>query len=154
MTRLRSLNLLVLLLAAVGLFAVPSRGGQSLPNPAGPAQSSQPRTPTRLVRPAVPEDFAVAHHAQPQQGAGPEFPVLFVRDVSVASGAIDGGNEPSIAVDPNNPNRIVALSFAGGWSPNAPLWFSTDGGLTWAKDFTIGFPPGDPNGGPNDQAPD
>src|SRR5438045_3336696 len=112
MTRLRSLNLLVLLLAAVALFAVPSRGGQSLPNPAGAAQRSQPRIPTRLVRPAVPEDFAVAHHAQAQQGAGGGA-VLFVRDADVTAGVSGGGNEPSIAIDPNNPNRIVMLSFAG-----------------------------------------
>jgi hypothetical protein len=76
----------------------------------------------------------------------------------IATDATDPCNfpdaEPSIAVNPRNPQEIVVLSFSEGWGPSkhprtdvpckptgdepaAPLWRSEDGGVTWRKDFII-----------------
>jgi len=77
-----------------------------------------------------------------------------IRDV--ATNATDPNNladtEPSIAVDPTNPNNIVIVSFSENWGPNtsAPIWRSTNGGLTWTKVNQIPQPP-TANGGPGDQ---
>lgn len=74
---------------------------------------------------------------------------LFVRDVVVSNtdatlNANDtfGDTEPTIAVNPLNPNEIVITAFSGGWGATAPLWHSTDAGATWTKRFTIPSPPG------------
>jgi hypothetical protein len=53
--------------------------------------------------------------------------------------------ETSIAVNPRNPDEIIITAFSGAWGPNAPLWHSTDGGVTWTKEFTITPPPGRPS---------
>src|SRR5262249_461098 len=48
--------------------------------------------------------------------------------------------EPSIAVDPADPNRIVISAFSGLSVDNGgfvPLWYSTDAGETWSKVFTV-----------------
>ncbi|HKO36028.1 MAG TPA: sialidase family protein [Pyrinomonadaceae bacterium] len=74
----------------------------------------------------------------------------------IATNATDPSNlsdtEPSIAVDPTNPNRIAIVTFAENWGPgqNAPVWISTDGGTTWTKSFIIGTPASG-QGGSNDQ---
>src|SRR6185295_17435645 len=74
----------------------------------------------------------------------------------VATDATDTANladtEPSIAVDPSNPLRIAIVSFSESWGPGvgAPVWMSTDGGVTWAKIRVIPQPP--PGfAGPGDQ---
>ena len=57
-------------------------------------------------------------------------------------------SEPSIAVNPRNPQEIVVLTFSEGWGPSvcekakkdvkeAPVWRSVDGGKTWEKRFII-----------------
>jgi hypothetical protein len=75
--------------------------------------------------------------------------------VAAGLGASDafGDQETSIAVDPNNPNHLTVSAFSGGWGSFAPLWVSTDGGVTWAKQFTLSAPPGQPDasGCPCDQ---
>lgn len=75
--------------------------------------------------------------------------------VAAGLGASDsfGDQETSIAVDPNDPNHITVSAFSGGWGSFAPLWVSTDGGVTWAKQFTLLEPPGQPDasGCPCDQ---
>ncbi len=58
-----------------------------------------------------------------------------------------GGSEPSIAVNPRNPSEIVMTAFSGenfsgGWPSPAPLWFSSDAGRHWTKEFSIPSPPG------------
>ncbi len=59
--------------------------------------------------------------------------------IDVATDATDPTNradtEPSIAVDPSNPLRIAIVSFSEPWGPatGAPVWISTDGGVTWDK---------------------
>src|SRR3954454_14782125 len=55
----------------------------------------------------------------------------------------DWGNEPSIAVNPVNPQEIVAASFGyGSWisNPIAQLWHSTNGGASWAICFSMPTP--------------
>jgi hypothetical protein len=81
-------------------------------------------------------------------------------DVVIAAGlgATDsfGDQETSIAVDPNNSSHITITAFSGGWGASAPMWTSTDGGLTWAKSFTVSVPPNqsDALGCPCDQTLD
>ncbi len=65
--------------------------------------------------------------------------------------------EPSIAINPLNPNEIVITAFSGSWGANTPIWHSTDAGATWTKQFTVPQPPGAGNGTtgcPCDQAVD
>lgn len=65
--------------------------------------------------------------------------------------------EPSIAINPLNPNEIVITAFSGSWGANTPIWHSLDGGTTWTKQFTVPQPPGAGNGTtgcPCDQAVD
>ena len=75
--------------------------------------------------------------------------------VDIATNATDPFNladtEPSIAVNPQNPQEIVVVSFSEGWGPGdpAPVWKSTNGGTTWQKVFQLpqpaatSFGPGD-----------
>ena len=121
---------------------------------------------TPYVRPAIPEDKNPVVRATPTPTPPPpglrvpkrrqlssQFSLstapIFIRDAVVSNidttlNATDmrGDTEPTIAVNPANPNEIVITAFSGGWAPNAPLWHSTDGGATWAKQFTIPTPPG------------
>lgn len=57
-------------------------------------------------------------------------PTLFANDTA-------GDSEPSIAINPNDPDEIVILAFSGTSGGNAPVWHSTDGGNTWSKLFTM-----------------
>jgi hypothetical protein len=63
----------------------------------------------------------------------------------------DWGNEPSVAVNPLNPNDILISSFAYGSSANsgAEVFFSSNGGNSWSSQFTI-TQPSDGAGIPND----
>jgi hypothetical protein len=71
----------------------------------------------------------------------------------------DWGNEPFVAVNPTDPNKIVVSSFAFDGvfvtGPSAPLaasiWYSTDGGSTWGLRFPIPTFPVPDEGVPNDQ---
>lgn len=52
--------------------------------------------------------------------------------------------EPSIAVNPTNPNNIAVVAFSGNWGPGgfgAPVWRSIDGGNGWEPDPIITQPP-------------
>jgi hypothetical protein len=79
-----------------------------------------------------------------------------VRQVNVATNATDTGNaddsEPSIAVNPTNPLEVVIVAFSGNWTSttNAPVWKSSDGGLTWRRVPQIPQPQAG-LAGPNDQ---
>jgi hypothetical protein len=66
---------------------------------------------------------------------------LLVVDATAAASS-SGGNEPSIAVNPANPNQIVVTRFNTAWPSNADLLFSNDGGVTWTNETTIPVPPG------------
>lgn len=76
--------------------------------------------------------------------------------VDIATDATDPlhleDSEPSIAVNPVDPQQIAVVSFSENWGPNAmaPVWKSNDGGVTWRKVFQIPQPqPG--LSGPGDQ---
>jgi hypothetical protein len=80
-----------------------------------------------------------------------------IRDI--ATDTTDPGNmrdtEPSIAVNPTNPNDIVVVTFAEGWAPGtpAPVWRSNNLGFSWTKSFILPQP-ADKSGGPGDQQVD
>lgn len=130
-----------------------------------PMEKDGPPDITPYSRRAIAEDYAPGGQPALPQLELPAaiFPTAFVRDVVVSNTnpnlvntdtANDG--EPSIAVDPNNTNRIVISAFSGTWGTNAPLWESNDGGSTWTEQFTVPIPPGLPaattNNCPCDQA--
>jgi hypothetical protein len=79
-----------------------------------------------------------------------------VRQVNIPTDATDvansGDTEPSIAVNPVNPLEIVVVAFSGNWSAtqSAPVWKSSDGGLTWRRVLQIPQPQAGLVG-PNDQ---
>lgn len=54
----------------------------------------------------------------------------------------DWGNEPSVAVNPLNPNQILVSSFAYGSGPSsgADVFYSSNGGQSWTSSFTITQP--------------
>lgn len=79
---------------------------------------------------------------------------LYIRDI--ANEVLDPSNladtEPSIAVNPRDTREIAIVAFSEKWSParGAPVWKSSDRGLTWRKVFQIVQPaPGAV--GPGDQ---
>jgi hypothetical protein len=67
----------------------------------------------------------------------------------------DWGNEPSIAINPLNPNQIAIATFAYGTfvppETTASLWYSTDGGADWGIRFPINAQPAPGQYVPNDQ---
>ncbi len=70
-----------------------------------------------------------------------------------------GGSEPSVALDPSNPQQAVMTAFFKnsqwtGGGANASLLQTLDGGQTWTLQGSIPPPPGIPNGGPFDQTVD
>ena len=65
--------------------------------------------------------------------------------VDIATNATDPNNlvdaEPSIAVNPLNPNQIAVVAFSGGWSQatglRGPVWMSSNGGASWTKQLVL-----------------
>jgi hypothetical protein len=141
--------------------------GANAADPVDPASNrSWPQDGTPYVRPIVPED-TIAVERGAMAGAMPEAMAAWVRNLLIVDVVVNNTNptlaltdtfndgETSIAVNPQNPNDIVITAFSGAWGANAPLWHSTDGGLTWTKQFTIPAPPGVPAAGcPCDQTID
>jgi HYDIN/CFA65/VesB-like, Ig-like domain len=68
------------------------------------------------------------------------FPGIYLTDVN-PNDTLDG-SEPSVAIDPNNPNNIVVHGGFGGWNGDAPYYTSSDGGVTWTRVNSIPPPPG------------
>ena len=129
-------------------------------------KSSPPDT-THYIRSIVPEDLApggVKALGPKTQGTDPKAtmlkgpdPGIFIVDVVVNNTDTDLTNtdtpndgETSIAVNPEDPNEIVIAAFSGGFDPNAPIYHSLDGGLTWTREDTVPGPPGWPGGCPCD----
>ncbi len=141
--------------AAAAAPASPPRGGQppaTLPLAAARERPGDaPPDLTPYQRPLVAEE---ARRAATQSLSAAIVDLV----VAAGLGASDtfGDQETSIAVDPSNPNHITITAFSGGWGSSAPIWTSTDGGLTWAKSFTVSVPPNQPDAGgcPCDQTLD
>jgi Bacterial Ig-like domain (group 3) len=66
---------------------------------------------------------------------------VFTIDPSLNSSSA-GGTEPSIAVNPTNPNQIAITRFTFQWNSNSDMLFSNNGGITWTNQATIPAPPG------------
>lgn len=142
-------------LAGVGATAASS----ALADPAtpAPASSSAPPDVSHPSRPALPADSSPRALARTLAAAGTTTPVVVDPAVSnteanFATNDRIGGSEPSVALNPANPKQIAITSFSLGnltWgaNQNAPLWYTTDGGSTWTKEFTITHPPGRPEEG-------
>ncbi len=130
--RLAKTAMVLLATAAVATFA----------EAADKSFMSAPPDTNNYSRPAIPGDFASKKL--------PQLPLpIFVVDTVVNNTDPNLKNtdtfndgEINIAVDPLNTNRIVITAFSGGWGATAPLWLSTNGGVTWTKQFTINPPPG------------
>jgi hypothetical protein len=125
----------------VGLLALLS----SAPGETIPPGYSQPADISPHRRPVMAEDLAVAlrnRPAVPPQAAGPNFKLLTLMDVNNVD--FNDGSEPSIAVDPENPNLIVVHGGFGDWGStgqnNASLYVSTNGGVTWRRVASIDPP--------------
>jgi|GEM_PF-3078307 len=106
------------------------------------------------VRNAVPADY-IARLSLPASFFFVRDTVISNTDLTLTNTDTFGDSEPTIAINPANPNEIVISAFSGSWgSPqaNAPIWHSLDGGNTWTKQFTVPVPTGLPNGCPCDQA--
>jgi len=109
--------------------------------------NSSPKDTTPYVRPAVPEDYKVGEERLPE--AISPFPPVFMVDVVVNNTDPNLTNtdtrndgEPSIAVNPLDPDEIVIHSDFGGWTGNADVWHSTDAGMTWTRELSVPSPPG------------
>ncbi len=64
---------------------------------------------------------------------------IFTADHFATQSYKDWGNEPSVAVDPLDPSRIVVSSFAFGTGVNkyASIFYSTTAGQTWTVPFSV-----------------
>jgi len=139
---------------AVGLAVVtPSRTRAGLINPelaaggsSGAAVDAASSYPPDLTHPSRASTAAErsASRVLPALGA------VFIADPAVANTDPNfkntdtiGGSEPSVALNPANLMQIVVTGFSGNWAGggNAPLWFSTNGGMTWTKFASITPPP-------------
>jgi hypothetical protein len=127
-------------------------------------KSSPPDT-KHYIRPLVAEDLAPMGKpalGPKVQSANPKAvqllgadPGIFMVDVVVSAGrggpGVDTANdgETSIAVNPEDPNEIMISAFSGGFN-NAPIYHSTDGGLTWTREARVPKAPGWRGGCPCD----
>ena len=131
-------------------------------------KSSPPDT-THYIRSMIPEDLAPggvkalgaktqSTDASATQLKGPD-PGIFIVDVVVNNTDPDLTNtdtpndgETSIAVNPEDPNEIVISAFSGGFNStvDAPIYHSTDGGLTWTREQQVPKAPGWRGGCPCD----
>ncbi|MFC3573659.1 Ig-like domain repeat protein [Streptomyces yaanensis] len=95
------------------------------------------------------------HRPSPRHGIRQAADV-FIIDAS-ASANSTGGEEPSIAVNPNNPNQVAITRFGPQcWNLNASLLYTSDGGQHWTNENSIPPPTGWPTaeGCPCDQTID
>jgi hypothetical protein len=118
---------------------------------------SWPKDTTPYAREEVPEDYGYVIDGT-RELALPVFIVdVVVNNTNPNLKNTDTFNdgETSIAINAANPDEIVITAFSGSWGINAPLWHSTDGGITWTKQLTVPAPPGIPAAGcPCDQTID
>jgi Bacterial Ig-like domain (group 3)/BNR/Asp-box repeat len=143
---------IVVVLACIGwgLLAMPAQALAAAQPPERPA-AAQPATKSS------PPDRTVFRGQLKQAPVGPTLSAAGVFTIDATSSASSfGGNEPSIAVNPANPDQIAITRFASTWNGNADVLYSTDGGITWTEQTSIPPPPGvaGTSGGPFDQTID
>jgi hypothetical protein len=125
----RVVSIIVVAGVASGLTAVPAAAA-SPPPPANQSVRSGPPDRTVFRGPA-------GRSAPRTIAAG-----VTVVDATAAANST-GGNEPSIAVNPANPDQIAITRFNRSWTDgDADLLFSGDGGATWTNETSIPAPPG------------
>ena len=120
-----------LVAGSVAIAAPTHAGGIAAGGPRSP-KSSPPDRSTKA--PATKTSKSVT-------GKGPTATGVFTIDTSLSSSS-GGGSEPSIAVNPVNPNQIAITRFGASWNGNSDMLFSTNGGTTWTNQSTIPAPPG------------
>ena len=114
---------------------------------AAPAYADDPTAvdPSESVSSTPPDLTDYTQAAGPSRRAAAQPTVspdgVFTIDPSLSSSSA-GGGEPSMAVNPANPNQIVIARFATAWNANADILVSNDGGITWTDQATIPAPAG------------
>ncbi len=126
------------------------------------AVSSSPPDTKNYQRPALPEDrkFNKGLKRLNSKTTASAFalsgtdalPGIFVVDPNSVN--TNGYSEPSIGINPSNPNLIDIHGGFFGWNGNADLFHSKDGGLTWTRTTPINPPPNNSAGCPCDTAID
>ena len=138
--------------ALLVVFGSSAAAGPTIANGAsasgGPDSLSSGPPDTTTYAPAAPAFPRLTSPVAPVAG-------VFTTDPSVSASSA-GGSEPSIAVNPTNPDEIAITRFTFPWNSNADFLYSTDGGITWTNEATIPAPPGvnGTSGGPFDQTID
>jgi hypothetical protein len=130
-------------LALAGLFVA---GLVSAAQPSGaapPDQDDRVSPATAYVRHDGGTDRAIQHCTDQSTSTAPDTPGDGDSD-SNDGGAFRQGNEPSVAIDPTNPDLVFAswndycdTDLGGGWQG---LAFSTDRGETWTPSKIPGYP--------------
>ena len=118
--------------------AAPSRSG---------AVSSFPPDTKNYQRRVLPADRAFNKGLKQLKRPGSAFvtsgaatlPGILVVDPNSVN--FNGYSEPSIGIDPSNPNLVDIHGGFGGWNGNVDLFHSNDGGFTWTRTTPINAPP-------------
>ena len=130
-------------LAMVGMLVV-GLGTTAQPSAAAPPEPDDRVTPaTAYVRHDGGTDRAIQHCSDTSTSTAPDTPNDGDTD-SNDGGAFRQGNEPTIAIDPTNPDLVVAgwndycdTDLGGGWMG---LAYSGDRGETWTPSKIPGYP--------------
>lgn len=106
----------------------------SFRQPIGLAANHPPRKAALLSGVSAAAVLLVFLVAEPRADAA----TIHVVDVipNAASGETGQNSEPSLAVDPLNPNLMISSAFSStfsGGQVQSPYWISNDGGATWAS---------------------
>lgn len=139
---MKTQSLICYLLAIVVLLSASVGSGSADSNPPG---DSQPPDTSSHFRAAIPDDVVVGNfRPRVVPSGGPNFNLVTMVDVN--STDFNDGSEPSIALNPENPNIIVVHGGFSDWGSmgqdDASAFVSTDGGSTWKKVDSIDPPPG------------
>jgi hypothetical protein len=132
----------VLLLSSAGLLALGLVAGAPASSAALPEQDDRVTPATAYVRHDGGTDRAIQHCSDTSSSTAPDVPGDGDTD-SNDGGAFRQGNEPTVAVDPTNPDLVVAgwndycdTDLGGGWMGIA---FSGDRGETWTPSKIPGY---------------
>jgi len=141
------------LLATLSLLALASiaHAASRSPRVGSPVPTRPPRGQPPLVkssppdrndynRPAIPGDIRNVAGAVPA-GYTLADVVVSNSDPNLALTDTISDGEPSLAVNSSNTNQLAMGAFSSNWgSGNAAIWYSSNGGATWTKAFTVPRP--------------